>query len=142
MTFDLVSAYLGLFVWSFGAATLVPIDASFALAGLIYAGRSAVATVLVATVGNVLGASTTYWLGRRAGRLRVVQGRWEQRSLRWMQRYGAPLLLCSWVPLVGDLLVGVAGAAGVGARAFVFWTTLGKAGRYLAVAWATLAALS
>lgn len=136
------SAYIGLFAWSFAAATLVPLDASFALAGLVYARRTVLLPVIIATTGNVLGACTTYWLARRAAQLRTQPGRWEQQGLRWMQRYGAPLLLAAWVPLLGDVLVAAAGAARIAPRPFLFWTTLGKAARYLLVAWATLAALA
>jgi membrane protein YqaA with SNARE-associated domain len=41
----------------------------------------------------------------------------------------------SWVPLVGDALVALAGAAHVPFISFSLWTIIGKAARYAAVAW-------
>ena len=43
-------------------------------------------------------------------------------------------MLLSWVPLVGDVLVLLAGAARMPFWIFLAWTTLGKASRYMAVA--------
>ncbi|MFN7132059.1 MAG: MFS transporter, partial [Myxococcales bacterium] len=113
---------------------------------LVWPGVPAIAAVAVASAGNVLGAATIYALGRwvRAdahGRL----GRWFQRrrdagGARYaraearVRRWGAPALLLTWLPIVGDLLVLAAGALGVRAVPFVVFTALGKALRYAAVA--------
>lgn len=35
--------------------------------------------------------------------------RWQERAQGWLQRFGAPALLLSWLPLVGDLLCLLAG---------------------------------
>ena len=48
--------------------------------------------------------------------------------------YGPPVLLLSWVPIIGDVLVALAGAAGVPFVTFAAWVSLGKLGRYIAVA--------
>ena len=55
-----------------------------------------------------------------------------------LQRYGPPALILSWVPLVGDVLVALAGAMNVPFHTFSGWVVLGKAARYLVVAWAVL----
>ena len=49
-------------------------------------------------------------------------------------------MLLSWVPLVGDALVAVAGAVRMPFLPFLIWLSIGKAARYLVVAW-TAAAL-
>jgi membrane protein YqaA with SNARE-associated domain len=99
--------------------------------------------VLVATAGNVLGACTTYWLGRRAartiGRRRETTKR-EERAAGLLRRYGGPALLLSWVPIIGDTLVALAGATKVPLETFLFWVVLGKGLRYAVVAW-TVSAL-
>ena len=59
-------------------------------------------------------------------------------ALVLFERYGAPSLVLSWVPLVGDAIVAIAGAARVPILAFSFWTLIGKAARYSAVAWIAL----
>jgi membrane protein YqaA with SNARE-associated domain len=57
-----------------------------------------------------------------------------QRAAALLQRYGAPALLLSWVPIVGDLLVLLAGAARMPVAVFTGWTIAGKCARYAAVA--------
>lgn len=95
--------------------------------------------VLVATAGNYLGACTTYLLARKAATI-VASRRARQepapRAVRLVAERGAPILLLSWVPLIGDALVAAAGAAGTPFLAFSIWTALGKFLRYAAVAWA------
>jgi membrane protein YqaA with SNARE-associated domain len=74
----------------------------------------------------------------KGGEAPVRQGRAE----RLLARYGQPVLLLSWVPLLGDALVAVAGAARLPFAGFSLWVAAGKGLRYLAVAWAAGAALS
>jgi membrane protein YqaA with SNARE-associated domain len=93
--------------------------------------------IAVATLGNYLGACTTYLLARAAAsRIVTAEGSRSQRAARLVQRYGSPALLLSWVPIVGDALVALAGASRMSFGPFSLWTLIGKAGRYLAVAWA------
>ncbi len=123
-----------LFAWSFAAATILPLASEVPLALAVRESGSWPVPVVVATVGNVLGACTTYWLARAAtaaapsGSVRV------QQFATRLSAYGPPVLLLSWVPLVGDVLVALAGAAGVPFGTFAAWVTLGKLGRYIAVA--------
>lgn len=137
---ELMIAYGGLFVWSFLAATVLPLGSEAALITLVRSERLMFAPVLVATVGNYLGACTTYWLGRRAaqalGKNQQESETNNTRAARLLRRYGQPALLLSWVPLVGDALVALAGGMRLPFIQFSFWTVLGKAARYLAVVWA------
>ena len=141
----ILAAYAGLFAWSFLAATLLPLSSEAPLAALVRAQGRVLMPVLVATAGNYLGACTTYWLGRRAanalgkgGEAPVGRGRAE----RLLARYGQPVLLLSWVPVLGDALVALAGAARVPFAGFSLWVIPGKALRYLAVAWAASSAFA
>lgn len=139
---ELLLAYGGLFVWSFLAATLLPLGSEVALVALVRAEGRWAAPVLVATLGNYLGACTTYWVGRRAARALGATrdpSKGERRAARLLKRYGRPALLLSWVPFVGDALVALAGATGLPFRAFSLWVVLGKAARYFAVAWVAYA---
>jgi membrane protein YqaA with SNARE-associated domain len=136
---NLLPAYAGLFAWSFLAATILPLSSEAPLAALVRAHGTMVWPVLVATAGNYLGACTTYWLGRRAARAVGVRGEEADKSgraARLLARYGQPVLLLSWVPVLGDALVAGAGAVGVPFYGFSIWVVLGKGLRYLAVAWA------
>ena len=118
---------------------MLPLGSEAALAALVRSREGLLAPVLAATAGNVLGACTTYWLGRRAARTlahRRKPTKREARVSRLLRRYGAPAMLLSPVPVIGDALVALAGATGLPPLAFLLWTTLGKGLRYLVVAWA------
>ena len=137
---QLLTIYAGLFAWSFLAATLLPLGSEAALIAIVRTEGHVIVPVLVATAGNYLGACTTYWVGRRAAQaLSKNQGEGETnntRAARLLRRYGQPALLLTWVPLIGDALVALAGGMRLPFLRFSFWTVLGKAARYVAVAWA------
>ena len=90
--------------------------------------------VAVATVGNTLGACTTFWLARVAVAVRPPRSERARRAANLLAKYGPPAMLLSWLPLIGDVLVLLAGAARMPVWTFVAWTTAGKAARYVAVA--------
>ena len=134
-------SYLTLFIWSFLAATFVPLGSEPMLIALARQGHSPATLVTVATIGNYLGACTTYWLAR--GAVRVLRKRSGSsangRATRLVAAYGAPALIFSWVPLIGDALVAAAGVARMPFGLFSFWTALGKGLRYAALAWGAAA---
>jgi membrane protein YqaA with SNARE-associated domain len=134
-------AYVWLFGWSFLAATILPLGSEPALVVLVRGGHPVPWLLAIATAGNYLGACTTYGLARVAVRTietdEVMAPR-RARALRLIARYGAPAMLLSWVPLLGDVLVAAAGAVRMPFGAFSVWTLVGKAVRYAIVAWATM----
>lgn len=129
----------GLFLWSFLAATLVPLSSEAALAA---AQATALAPVLpllaVASAGNILGAAVNWWLGRS---LTVYSGRrWFpfspaalQRAEAAFRRYGRWALLFSWLPIVGDPLTCIAGLLRFSFPAFLVLVGIGKIARYALV---------
>jgi membrane protein YqaA with SNARE-associated domain len=135
-------ALAALFMWSFLAATILPLGSEAPLVMYVRSYGQIAVPVLVATAGNYLGACTTYWLGRRAARalgrgVEAAEG--DSRSARLLRRFGPPALLLSWVPILGDALVALAGAVRMPFRAFSLWAVMGKGLRYLAVGWAAAA---
>jgi membrane protein YqaA with SNARE-associated domain len=130
------SALLILFVWSFAAATILPLSSELPLAVAIRQDADWRLAVLVATAGNYLGACTTFLLARAAAKRFTADPRQRARhAAALLRRFGPPALLLSWVPVIGDVLVALAGAAGIPFAQFSIWTLAGKAGRYLAIAW-------
>jgi membrane protein YqaA with SNARE-associated domain len=129
-------AYLGLFVAAFLAATLLPLPSELPLAVLVRSEARVLLPVLVATAGNYLGACTTYGLARGLmARRPPTASSLGGRALSLFQHYGAPALLPSWLPAIGDGIVAIAGAAQLPFAVFSAWTIGGKAARYLVVAW-------
>jgi len=143
----------GLFLVAMLAGSIVPVPSEALLVALLSGGVSPVAAVTVATVGNVLGALSLYLLGRwgahgGGGRLeRWIARRTAreaprlERARQWLRRWGAPALVLSWLPVVGDAFVLAAGLVGVRGAPFLVFTTLGKGLRYVFVAVSTLTAL-
>jgi len=133
-----VIAYLALFGWSFLAATILPLASEPMLIGLVRLRGTVAVPVLVATAGNYLGACTTYLLARAAARrmapvVGVAAG--HARAVALLERFGQPVLLLSWVPIVGDAIVAVAGVVGIRFAPFSAWVIAGKLARYAAVGW-------
>lgn len=123
----------GLFGSAFLSATVLPGNSEAALVALLhFKPGMIVAAVLVATVGNVLGALTTVWLARRLPQ--VPEGR----AIAWARRFGVLSLLLSWLPLVGDALCAVAGWLRWPWLPVIVWITLGKALRYAVLAGLTV----
>ncbi len=131
--------YLALFASAFLAATILPFASEVPLVILVRKHESIGMLVMVATAGNFLGACTTYVLARATlpNLLREPNPR-TRRAMHLLQRYGAPALVLSWVPLVGDAIVALAGATKVPLKPFAVWTLTGKAARYVFVAWLAL----
>ena len=130
--------YLSLFGWSFLAATILPLASEPMLIALVRLRDAVVVPVLVATAGNYLGACTTYLLARVAARRLMPVAKataTHARAVRVVERFGQPALLLSWVPILGDAIVAVAGGVGMPFAAFSAWTLAGKLARYAAVAW-------
>jgi membrane protein YqaA with SNARE-associated domain len=139
-----LSAYLGLFLAAFGAATLLPLQSEAVLVGLLLAkSQPAAALLVVATAGNVLGSLLNWLLGLNLERFR--QRRWFpvgdahlQRAQRWYQRYGRWSLLLSWLPVVGDPLTLVAGVMRESFWVVLACVILAKGVRYTVLAALTL----
>jgi membrane protein YqaA with SNARE-associated domain len=128
-----IPAYAGLFAIAFGAATLLPLQSEAVLTGLLLAGEQPVfALLLVATLGNVLGAVLNWWLGRYVER--YSHRRWFPASPAQLARgqatyarWGHWSLLLSWLPLGGDALTVIAGVMREPLWRFLLVVTLAKA---------------
>lgn len=142
-----LSAYLGLFLAAFAAATLLPAQSEAVLVGLLLSEKFSVAILLlVATLGNVLGSLVNWLLGCSIERLR--HKRWFpanqqqlEKAQRSYQRYGRWSLLLSWVPIIGDPLTLVAGMLREPLWSFLLLVTLAKGVRYLVLAAVALGGL-
>jgi membrane protein YqaA with SNARE-associated domain len=91
----------------------------------------------VALAGNLLGCLLTFWMGYagRQGyeRFQSVKVNMDGPQVRRLRRWGAPALVLSFLPLVGDALVLAAGWLKMPFAASMFWIAVGKGARYLIV---------
>ncbi|ANL29139.1 SNARE associated domain-containing protein [Rhizobium phaseoli] len=136
-------AYLGLFASALGAATIMPMQSEAVLVGLVVSEKfSTFWLILVASLGNVLGAFANWLLGRGIERFRdrpwfPIKPAALERAQAWYQRFGKWSLLGSWLPVVGDPITLVAGVLREPLPTFLALVTITKVGRYLGLAVAT-----
>ncbi len=127
----------GLFLSSLLAATLLPGGSE---AVLLYADHKSLASpsvlLLIATLGNTLGGLSSWGIGwwiRRRWPSRKLEKSQHRKALDRIQQHGAPLLLLSWVPIIGDPLCVAAGWARINLFASLLFIALGKGARYALV---------
>jgi len=137
---DLVfqSGYLGLFIVSFLAATLIPFGSEIFVVTMTLSGYNPWIIFATATTGNTLGATTNYYVGKYGAnfifsRYIRVDSEKRQNIERMYQKWGSPILFFAWAPVVGDPLTMVAGGFNLNLYIFTFWVILGKAFRYALV---------
>jgi membrane protein YqaA with SNARE-associated domain len=135
---DFLAEYglLGLFIGSFLAATVVPFSADVLLVGMLVADvNSAVALLVVATLGNWIGGITSYGIGRAGKwewieRLHVSRESLEKQKIR-IERFRAPIALLTWVPFIGDVFAVALGFYRVKFLPAIFWMLIGKGARFV-----------
>jgi len=135
--------YLGLFLASFLAATILPLSSEVVLSVLLLNELNPALLVAVATVGNVLGAFTNYAIGfwgSKAFVRRVLKIPEEDfiKAEERFKKYGVISLFFAWVPLIGDALTVVAGVLRINIVWFFVLVTLGKLIRYVVVSYLIL----
>ena len=134
-------ALWSLFVSAFVSATLAPGGSEALLAYLAHsAEHDARVLLLTATLGNTLGAVTTWLLGLLAAirypadRLAETRGR--QQAVASVKRWGVFILLLSGLPVVGDGFCFAAGWLRLSFWRSLIAMALGKGLRYAAIVYA------
>lgn len=130
--------YLGLFLASFLAATILPFSSEVVLAVMLAGPFSTVGILIAATAGNWLGGISSYSLGY------LAKWDWIEKYLRTkredvyrfklkIERYGAILAFFTWLPIIGDLLAVALGVFRVRWPKVFAWMLVGKFLRYLLI---------
>jgi membrane protein YqaA with SNARE-associated domain len=118
-----------LFTSSFLAATLLPGGSELVFYGVLKLHPGMLWSALgVATLGNTLGGMSSYLIGR------LIPARRDLSGLAAVKRFGAPALLLSWVPIMGDPLCVAAGWLRLDPWLAALFIGLGKLARYGALA--------
>jgi membrane protein YqaA with SNARE-associated domain len=130
--------YPGLLIISFLSASFVPLGSEVFIIAMPGLGFNVPFTLAVATTGHYLGALTNYYIGKKGGHYLLIQKlNFNPRHLdlvgSWIDRWGEPILVLSWLPIIGDPLAGIAGLFHINLWKFSFWIILGKALRNLVI---------
>ncbi len=128
-----------LFILSFLAATILPIGSEWLLIVMIVHGFSLPSVVITATLGNYLGACTTYLIGIWGSDFIIrtvfrIDDRQLERAENLYEKYGSWSLLLSWLPVVGDPLCLIGGVFRISIFRFSFLVFVGKFFRYAILA--------
>jgi membrane protein YqaA with SNARE-associated domain len=124
------------FVVSLVSATLLPMASVPAVYGLVKLNPELFwPALLVATAGNTAGGAISYWMGygielayeKLAGQTNARHAR----AIAWLERFGPPACLLSWLPFVGDPLCAVAGWLRLPFWPCLMYMAIGKFLRYL-----------
>jgi membrane protein YqaA with SNARE-associated domain len=127
----------GLFISAFISSTLFPGGSEVALGVLASQGRHDPWLLLaIASLGNTLGALTTWLLGYLVARRLPLEARLTEKrrhALTRVRHWGSPALLFSWLPVVGDPLCFAAGFLRLPFFASLLFIALGKIARYAVI---------
>lgn len=135
----MVLGYPGLFLAALAAATLLPAQSELLLLAMLATGRFEPALLLLAaSLGNVLGSTINWALGRFLSRHRGT--RWFPvseaamvKAERHYRRFGELSLLLSRLPVIGDPLTLIAGVLRTPLARFLLLVTIAKVERYAAL---------
>ena len=126
-----------LFFSAFISSTLFPGGSEAVLAYLASeAEHPLFLLVTVATLGNTLGAMTSWgigWLISIRYSAEKLSKASQQKAVARLQKYGSPVLLLSWLPVVGDPLCVAAGWLRIHWLHSLLFITVGKLLRYVVI---------
>jgi membrane protein YqaA with SNARE-associated domain len=128
---------LGLFAFSFASATIfVPVSVEWTFPLLIMSGVSKVSILVVATLGAIFGALVNYYVGSGGMNLtkKYVNEKDFKKAHNIMNKYGwFGLFWALILPLPGDPLTVLCGAAKMNISEFTLVVTAAKALKYAAI---------
>jgi len=132
------TGYTGIFLLMVAESATLPVPSEIVLplAGyLVYTGQLEYwTTVIVASVGSMIGTVIDYGIGYYLGRPAILRyGRWVrlsqhhlERSESWFSKYGNPVvLLARFVPLVRTVIAFPAGIAKMSMTRFLAYSAVG-----------------
>jgi membrane protein YqaA with SNARE-associated domain len=144
MEFLFEFGFVGLFLASFLAATVLPFSSEMLLSMMIAANFNLYLCLVLATAGNWLGGLTCYWLGY-AGKLewinkflKIKQEKLE-RSISYINRYSSFTAFFCWLPVIGDPIAVALGFTKANFISVSVFMLLGKLTRYAVIGYFIIA---
>jgi len=136
---ETLSGVWGLFFSAFISSTIAPGGSEAVLAYMVSEGHYEVQLlVFIASIGNTLGAMTTWGLGMLAAKkfpVAALLPEKKQKALNLVKKRGLWVLFFSWLPVIGDALCFAGGWLKLPLLPACLFILSGKFGRYAAIAW-------
>jgi membrane protein YqaA with SNARE-associated domain len=123
-------------ITSFLAATVMPLGSEpYLLAFLALHPQQYLEAVVIASIANTLGGVSTWYLGSLTNRFVSSTSKFEKhyKLLKYMKKYGARMLVFSWLPVVGDVISGLAGWLKLPLGPCFIYMLIGKSLRYIVI---------
>ena len=137
--YDTLIGLWGLFASAFISSTIMPGGSEAVLAYMVAKNLYSIqALLIVATVGNTLGALTTWGLGMMAAKkfpLATLLPQKKQRALALVEQRGIWVLFFSWLPIIGDVLCFAGGWLKLPFISACLIILFGKFARYAMIVW-------
>lgn len=130
----------GLFIAGFLSGSILPFNSEAVLTVLILAGFNAVSCLIAATLGNMLGGISIYYLGY-LGNMQWIEKYCKvkeakiQAILPRLNKYGPLMAALSFVPVLGDIVVLGLGFFRISPLFTTIFMFIGKVGRYAFIIW-------
>jgi len=135
MEFLIEYSYIGVFIASFLAATILPFSSEIVLTGVLLGGAAYWPCMIAATIGNFLGGMTCYWLGK------IGKIEWIKKYLRLdikklegiqarIQKKGSWFGFFAFLPGIGDFIAVALGFMRANIWIVALSMLIGKALRY------------
>ena len=127
---------LGLFLSSFVSATIVPLSSELVFAYFVTQGFSAPLIIFLASLGNIIGGMTNFFLGKLNfwKTLSKYFGLKPERVKQIAEKYGKygslSAVLC-WLPIIGDVIAVSLGFLRLRFLPVLIWMSIGKTLRYV-----------
>ena len=136
---ETTSGVWGLFLSAFISSTIAPGGSEAVLAYMVSEGHYEVQLlVFIASIGNTLGAMTTWGLGMLAAKkfpVAALLPEKKQKALNLVKKRGLWVLFFSWLPVIGDALCFAGGWLKLPLLPACLVIMSGKLGRYAVIAW-------
>jgi len=122
------------------SSTLLPGNSEIVFTGALLQHPDITITLLMmVTLGNTLGGVISWGMGRLVAirfPLQTPDKPAQLKAIKLLNQWGAPILLLSWMPVIGDPLCAAAGWIKTAPLVSFLFIGLGKLVRYVAVAYA------
>lgn len=130
--------YIGMFLSAFLAGSVIPFASEAVLLAFLAMGMNPILIIVSATVGNVGGGMTCYWMGH-LGNLNWIEKYFHvkkekvEKAERYVRGRGAWMAIFAFLPIIGSAISIALGMMRANILLTVLAMALGKLARYVAI---------